>query len=465
MTCALTTVQPSPITESVMTASGPMVQPSPIAGRAAQVGAGRARWCRAPPRRRRRRRRRTGSGIVTPARIRSSRRRRWIAASQAARSTRSFTPAAASGSSATIAATRPGHRLEGVGQVQLALGVGGAEAARGPPRGPRGRRRRGRRCTRRSRAPRGRRRAPRPPGHGAVGAAHHAAVRPGVVDPADEHRDVARLGRRAPATIRAISADGSSGVSPHAITTVSHAASSPARPTCAASPVPSWRSCTTTATSAGSTSRTASAPWPTTTTTCPTPASPEGVEHPVDHRAAGDRVDHLRQGGLHPGPLAGGEDDSADAHAVGRVRPGWRKGVLPGWGGRIRTPDRGTKTRCLTSWLRPSTHGRSGPEYRPTGRTIRPARARGSGVEDRPRRATTGTSSSEVSPVSTLTTSIVSARQCDAHAHALLEHPVLEARRELAGDLERVHPHRLVGVEAHQDHVALVAGQRPARGG
>ncbi len=80
----------------------------------------------------------------------------------------------------------------------------------------------------------------------------------------------------------------------------------------------------------------------------------EGVEDPADHRATGERVHHLRQCRPHPGSLAGGEDDGADAHAVLVSVPGKNVESLPGWGGRIRTPDRGTKTRCLTPWLRPS---------------------------------------------------------------------------------------------------------------
>ena len=84
------------------------------------------------------------------------------------------------------------------------------------------------------------------------------------------------------------------------------------------------------------------------------PAPVEGVEHPADHRAPGDRVHHLRQRRSHPGSLAGGEDDSADAHTVLVSVPGKNVESVPGWGGRNRTPDRGTKTRCLTPWLRPS---------------------------------------------------------------------------------------------------------------
>src|SRR2546426_462447 len=45
----------------------------------------------------------------------------------------------------------------------------------------------------------------------------------------------------------------------------------------------------------------------------------------------------------HPSTKAGGQDDGCES--------GPHTGL--GWGARIRTWDRGTKTRCLTTWLRP----------------------------------------------------------------------------------------------------------------
>ena len=62
---ALTTVQRSPTTVSVMTTSGPMLQPSPTTGRAAQVRAGPQHGV-APDGRPRRQVDGRGSGIVTP---------------------------------------------------------------------------------------------------------------------------------------------------------------------------------------------------------------------------------------------------------------------------------------------------------------------------------------------------------------------------------------------------------------
>ena len=71
------------------------------------------------------------------------------------------------------------------------------------------------------------------------------------------------------------------------------------------------------------------------------------AEHPVDHPAAEHRVQVLRYGRPHPGSEAGGHDDGCDRDVA-------HVGGIDGWGARIRTWDRGTKTRCLTAWLRPT---------------------------------------------------------------------------------------------------------------
>ncbi len=89
------------------------------------------------------------------------------------------------------------------------------------------------------------------------------------------------------------------------------------------------------------------------------------LEHPVDHSPAQDPVEVLRRVGLHPRAETAGEHDSCCVlvHGVGRIR-----GVVFAalraarhfrlrrkcWGARIRTWDHGTKTRCLTTWLRPN---------------------------------------------------------------------------------------------------------------
>jgi hypothetical protein len=68
-----------------------------------------------------------------------------------------------------------------------------------------------------------------------------------------------------------------------------------------------------------------------------------GLEDPVDDASPEQRVQMLRHGRLHPGAEPAGHDDSCEVGAHGS----------DGWGARIRTWDRGTKTRCLTAWLRP----------------------------------------------------------------------------------------------------------------
>src|SRR5438445_10466545 len=63
----------------------------------------------------------------------------------------------------------------------------------------------------------------------------------------------------------------------------------------------------------------------------------------------------LRSRGLHPSPLSRGHDNGCESAGQG-------------WGARIRTWDRGTKTRCLTTWLRPITDIQSGSSPQNGGR-------------------------------------------------------------------------------------------------
>ena len=70
-------------------------------------------------------------------------------------------------------------------------------------------------------------------------------------------------------------------------------------------------------------------------------------DHPVDHAPAEQRVQVLRHGRPHPRP------EPACHHYCREVVRG-SHGV-DDWAARIRTWDRGTKTRCLTAWLRPIT--------------------------------------------------------------------------------------------------------------
>src|SRR5439155_5837304 len=71
-----------------------------------------------------------------------------------------------------------------------------------------------------------------------------------------------------------------------------------------------------------------------------------GVDHPVDEAAPEQRVQVLRHGRPHPCSEPGGHYDSCWLRVAQRR--------VNGWGARIRTWDRGTKTRCLTTWLRPT---------------------------------------------------------------------------------------------------------------
>ena len=53
-----------------------------------------------------------------------------------------------------------------------------------------------------------------------------------------------------------------------------------------------------------------------------TPAAPQRVEHVIDHRPAADRHQHLGQLGLHPGALAGRQDDRKRASSSVEYRQG-----------------------------------------------------------------------------------------------------------------------------------------------
>ena len=79
---------------------------------------------------------------------------------------------------------------------------------------------------------------------------------------------------------------------------------------------------------------------------------PGGLDDPVDHPAAEDRMQMLRRRRAHARPPASGHDDGCELGA------GFGHGRHVGWGARIRTWDHGTKARCLTTWPRPSESGR-----------------------------------------------------------------------------------------------------------
>ena len=79
---------------------------------------------------------------------------------------------------------------------------------------------------------------------------------------------------------------------------------------------------------------------------------PGSLDDPVDHPPAEDRVQVLGRRRAHARPTASGHDDGCELGA------GFGHGRHVGWGARIRTWDHGTKTRCLTTWPRPSESGR-----------------------------------------------------------------------------------------------------------
>ena len=72
-----------------------------------------------------------------------------------------------------------------------------------------------------------------------------------------------------------------------------------------------------------------------------------GLDHPVDQPPTEQRVEMLRRRRAHPRAEPSREDNGGQPRCVHVLSRN-------GWGARIRTWDRGTKTRCLTTWLRPT---------------------------------------------------------------------------------------------------------------
>src|SRR5580765_6875105 len=70
---------------------------------------------------------------------------------------------------------------------------------------------------------------------------------------------------------------------------------------------------------------------------------PHRRHDPVDEPPPEQRMEVLWRRGLHPRAEAGRHHDGCEV------------GCHQNWGARLRTWDRGTKTRCLTTWLRPTT--------------------------------------------------------------------------------------------------------------
>src|SRR4029077_16650589 len=72
-----------------------------------------------------------------------------------------------------------------------------------------------------------------------------------------------------------------------------------------------------------------------------------GVDRPVHQPPAKQRMQVLRKLRAQASPQACGHHDGGEGLLL-------RSHGRNGWGARIRTWDRGTKTRCLTTWLRPT---------------------------------------------------------------------------------------------------------------
>ena len=70
-----------------------------------------------------------------------------------------------------------------------------------------------------------------------------------------------------------------------------------------------------------------------------------GLDDPVDHPPAEQRMEVLRRRALHARADPSGHHDCCERLRHVRCKSGW--------GARIRTWDHGTKTRCLTAWPRP----------------------------------------------------------------------------------------------------------------
>ena len=92
-----------------------------------------------------------------------------------------------------------------------------------------------------------------------------------------------------------------------------------------------------------------------------------GLDHPVDEPAPEERVQVLGRLRAHARAEPGGQDDGCEIRRVHR----------DGWGARIRTWDRGTKTRCLTTWLRPTVNVLLPKIGRKTAARAKPARPLG----------------------------------------------------------------------------------------
>ena len=210
--------------------------------------------------------------------------------------------------------------------------------------------------------------------------------------------DASRAGPRAARVV-------SSGVSPER-TSTSSAPASAGSALRTASPVPSGRSWIATSRPSNSSAVSGEA----TTTSGVGAERPGRLDDPVDHPAAEDRMQVLGGRRAHACPPASGHHDGCELGA------GFGHGRHVGWGARIRTWDHGTKTRCLTTWPRPSESGRRVyPDARsPRARQAGQRRSRSSTVSATA--ASRASATSARTPTSTIPTGTSTTMSCDTAA-------------------------------------------------
>ena len=197
----------------------------------------------------------------------------------------------------------------------------------------------------------------------AVGAAKDAAVAARDRRARTRGRSPRRSARRCVSTSSRRTSVVRSGVSPERTRTSSAAPSSAARAQRTASPVPSGSSWTAT----GSPSNAAAVAGATTTTSGSTPSAraDSRTQSTIRRPRIGCRCFGTSERMRVPRPAA---MTTAAERALTVRRHG-------GWGARIRTWDHGTKTRCLTTWPRPTDAGRSSCHQRRHGPPRRGASA------------------------------------------------------------------------------------------
>ena len=267
----------------------------------------------------------------------------------AARSTRVFTPSASSGSSAaTVATGRPvGDEVaDGVRQVELALGVVGVEPRRGRAQSAAAREDVDRRVQLADRELLGaRRRAPRRSRATAPDVvAHDAAVRErlGPLDREERHARRRRARCSSTSALEHLGREERRVAGEHEHVAVE--AVERRRAAATASPVPRGSAWTASSPPASERRARPARSGEQTTTSGVRPERPARRRAPSRRaRRPEQRVEVLRAAGRIRVPRPAAMTTAASGEVTDRY----------GWGGRIRTSGHGTKTRCLTAWLRP----------------------------------------------------------------------------------------------------------------